>query len=386
MATARILDAFWLSSKRRRLERFLAQAGHRWPDDPARGPMCGGECIARALAFLDGRGDPAGSLAGLDDGDLELEAGWNGKPGLLVQALVECGWIDVTPDGRWWHDFGAFNAKAIAARKNGAQGGRPRKAGSVRDRRGAYRGPQAEDGPPHRGQYETQHETHDVTQEGTHTKPMTKQSESESGSGSGSESGVASGSGTTSSPPGGGGGLGGSGGETRSTTTTTTQVAPPPQSPDPEGADPVETLAVALHARAGRTRSACDDAATELLAAVGGDLPWCLGYLMRSPPALEADVFEWKRAAIDAWRAETAEAASPETAPQGPRRTTAKDRETIGRHLTQAIGSLSTGRVVTARHWLSEAERLASTCDADLDGIGRERGIDVEDLQRRCGA
>lgn len=169
-------------------------------------------------------------------------------------------------------------------------------------------------------------------------------------------------------------------------TTTTTASPSLPQSPDPDGADPVETLAAALHARAGRVRSACDDAAAELLAAVGGDLPWCLGYLMRSPPALEADVFAWKRAALDARRAEDADAASHAGAQQEPRRASAKDRDTIGRHLDQAAGNLKTGRVVTARVWLSEAEKLASTTDADLDEIGRARGIDVEDLQRRCGA
>ncbi|MFO0933095.1 MAG: hypothetical protein U1E39_10345 [Planctomycetota bacterium] len=181
--------------------------------------------------------------------------------------------------------------------------------------------------------------------------------------------------------PGGGGAPAGSPG-------TTTTTAPPslPQSPDPDGADPVETLAAALHAKAGRTRAACDTAAAELLAAVGGDLGWCVAHVLRFPPALEADVFEWKRAALAAWRAETTDAASNAGTPQEPRRASAKDRETIGRHLDQAAGNLKTGRVVTARVWLSEAEKLASTTDADLDEIGRARGIDVEDLQRRCGA
>lgn len=167
MANARIYGDFWTGTKRRKTELFLSKAGHRWPADPARGPMCAAECISRIWSFMDTREDASGGLTDVSDDDLEMEAGWSGKPGLLVEALTSCGWIDMSADGksRRWHDYGAFNAKAFAVRQNGRGGGRPRDPNSVRSRRGDYDETD-----------ETNNVTNDVTNDVTKTKPMTKQS------------------------------------------------------------------------------------------------------------------------------------------------------------------------------------------------------------------
>lgn len=116
MGTARVLESFWTCAKRRRTELALARAGHRWPTDPARGPMSAAECLARILAFLDGRDDSTGSLNDVSDEELEVEAGWTGRPGLLARTLLELGWLDVTDAGRCWHHYEACNSRTITGR------------------------------------------------------------------------------------------------------------------------------------------------------------------------------------------------------------------------------------------------------------------------------
>jgi hypothetical protein len=186
VATARIVDSFWTCAKRRRTERYLAAAGHRWPADPGAGPMSGAECIGRLLAMLDGRGDPRGSLEGLDDAEIELEAGWVGEAGLLVRTLVECGWIDVAPDGsRRWHDFGSFNSRVLTLRAHASEAGRTSAA-----RRGD-RGPDGRWGSPGsngESNGRTNGESNGQPNGGPNREPNGRTNWSGSGSGSGSES------------------------------------------------------------------------------------------------------------------------------------------------------------------------------------------------------
>lgn len=167
MACARIYEGFLYSSKRSKLEAFIDRAGHKFPPRWTRGPASASDHLVALLIAMDRRGDPRGDLSDLSDDDLEIEAGWTGKRGLFAQALVECGWIDVSEDGksRRWHDYGAFNSRAISARRNGEGGGRPRDPGSVRSKRGDYDPPD-----------ETQDETQTKPSTEPNTKPSTKQS------------------------------------------------------------------------------------------------------------------------------------------------------------------------------------------------------------------
>lgn len=128
MATARISESLWTCSKRRALEARLKKDGHRWPDGRSGAPMCAAECVARVLAVLDSRSRPDGDMTDLDAEAVESAAGWDGKPGRLVDALVACGWIDATPAGMFWHDYGAFNGMTIRDRLK------------KRNARGVYRG------------------------------------------------------------------------------------------------------------------------------------------------------------------------------------------------------------------------------------------------------
>lgn len=179
MANARIYSDFWTGTKRRKTELFLSKAGHKWPLDPARGPMSAAECIGKIWAFMDLREDPAGDLSDLSDDDLELEAGWVGRAGLLIKALASCGWIEPSQTGKgWrWHDYGAFNSKTFIVRENGRGGGRPREEGSRRSRQGMYVLPMT-----------TETETKAVTK--TETKTVTKTDRNRNQNRNSPESGV----------------------------------------------------------------------------------------------------------------------------------------------------------------------------------------------------
>ena len=125
MAVARTVDSAFGHRKRWLLEARLARSGVTWGDARRRGPMSGLECCQRVWAHLDGLGRRHGEMDGLTVEDVEVVAGWPGEPGALWLALVETGWIDAVAGGHVWHDFGAMNERAIAARANGRLGGRP---------------------------------------------------------------------------------------------------------------------------------------------------------------------------------------------------------------------------------------------------------------------
>ena len=56
--------------------------------------------------FLWARGNrPDGDLTGLTDEDIELATDWNGTPGALIAALIECGFIDGAEGSRTIHDW-----------------------------------------------------------------------------------------------------------------------------------------------------------------------------------------------------------------------------------------------------------------------------------------
>lgn len=124
MATARISESLWTCSKRWELEAWLVKAGHKWPAHRSRQPMCAAECICRILAWMDARCRPDGSLADVDVDAVELAGGWAGDQGLLCEALVRTGWIDQTPLGMFWHDYGSFNGMTLRDRLK-KQGNRP---------------------------------------------------------------------------------------------------------------------------------------------------------------------------------------------------------------------------------------------------------------------
>lgn len=122
---ARIVEGLFTCRKRWALEAAVAKTGHRWR---APAPMCAAECVARILCWLDDRCDPKGRIHDATADDVELAAGWVGKPGALVEALVSTGWIDRTPAGMEWHDYGSLNRITLSDRlkkqgKRGTDGG-----------------------------------------------------------------------------------------------------------------------------------------------------------------------------------------------------------------------------------------------------------------------
>jgi hypothetical protein len=58
---------------------------------------------------------PDGVLAGMDDEDIALAAGWDGDSEHLMQTLVKVGWLDETPDGYRVHDWEQHNEWAAKA-------------------------------------------------------------------------------------------------------------------------------------------------------------------------------------------------------------------------------------------------------------------------------
>ena len=73
---------------------------------------------------------PTGTLRGMDETDIALEAGWEGEPKKFVSALVECGFLDKTPNGVYaLHDWEEHQAYVIHAERRKAQA---RNAAAVR--------------------------------------------------------------------------------------------------------------------------------------------------------------------------------------------------------------------------------------------------------------
>lgn len=136
---ARIVEGLFTCRKRWALEAAIAKTGHRWR---APAPMSAIECVGRILCWLDDRGDPRGRFHDATADDVELAAGWVGKPGVLVDALVATGWIDREPAGMAWHDYGSLNRITLTDRLKKLDrdrrsspesvGGRPRKTGDQR--------------------------------------------------------------------------------------------------------------------------------------------------------------------------------------------------------------------------------------------------------------
>lgn len=93
------------------------------------------ECILRVLCWIDQRGDPSGRLFTATPAEIELAAAWRGKPGVLVTALIETGWIDDTAHGLRWHDYHRLNGDAIKARNK-----QRRRRANTGDTRGGTKG------------------------------------------------------------------------------------------------------------------------------------------------------------------------------------------------------------------------------------------------------
>ena len=72
---------------------------------------------------------PNGILYGMDETDIALDAGWEGEPHTLVQALLECGFLEKTAEGYALHDWADHQAYVIHAEKRKMQA---RKAASSR--------------------------------------------------------------------------------------------------------------------------------------------------------------------------------------------------------------------------------------------------------------
>lgn len=72
---------------------------------------------------------PNGILYGMDETDIALDAGWEGEPHTLVQALLECGFLEKTAEGYALHDWADHQAYVIHAEKRKMQA---RKAASPR--------------------------------------------------------------------------------------------------------------------------------------------------------------------------------------------------------------------------------------------------------------
>lgn len=135
---ARIVEGLFTCTKRWALEESLSgYRKHR--AKPRLRPfsalqMCGIEGVCRVLCWLDKRGDPAGRMFGVSVEEIEFVAGWGGVSGAFVKCLVETGWVDETPDGLRWHDYGALNRitltdrakkKKVRGQPGGQSGGRP---------------------------------------------------------------------------------------------------------------------------------------------------------------------------------------------------------------------------------------------------------------------
>jgi hypothetical protein len=58
---------------------------------------------------------PSGSLAGMDEEDVELAADWGGEIGALIKAFMDLHWLDKTEDGYILHDWQANNPWAADA-------------------------------------------------------------------------------------------------------------------------------------------------------------------------------------------------------------------------------------------------------------------------------
>ena len=124
MATARVSESLWTCNKRWALETWIARSGHKCPPARARQPMSGAECVCRILAWMDQRCRPDGSLTDVDVDEIEFAAGWTGEPGVLCTGLTFTGWIDKTPEGMLWHDYGGFNGTTLRDRLK-KRAGRP---------------------------------------------------------------------------------------------------------------------------------------------------------------------------------------------------------------------------------------------------------------------
>lgn len=119
MATARVADGAPRCRKRYELERALWKQGHRFPtgDHAQIGqPLSGFDCVVNIWGWLDAREDPQGRLYGVTAEELEREACWHGKPGVLWQALLDTEWIEHDGAGLRWHDYYALNGRVIADR------------------------------------------------------------------------------------------------------------------------------------------------------------------------------------------------------------------------------------------------------------------------------
>lgn len=281
MATARISESLWTCAKRRALESALRKAGHRWPDGRTSAPMSGGECLARILALLDGRGHSDGDMRDLDAEAIESAAGWDGKPGALLKALVDTGWIDATDEGPFWHDYGAFNSLAMSRREAGARGGKR----SVEVRRERYG-----DAKPAPKQPEANHRSNGRSNTKQDPEASPKQTHEQSGSGSGSGSVVRERT---------GGGDGGCSPRTARPADTTTPSPSAPAEADPQTAG----LARTLHRHAGGGAPACLAALQEALAE-GVPVERIVSAVADAPPARGASVYDWKRDLVTAWKAE----------------------------------------------------------------------------------
>ncbi len=130
MSVARVHDGGVLGERRFDLEFYLQDAGHVW-ELREREPFSALDCVIRLWVWLDSRKDPWGRFPGnMTPRTLERKAVWKGKPGLFWEALVECGFIDeYEPGVLAWHDYKAFNAKAITSYWNGKadKSGKPTK-------------------------------------------------------------------------------------------------------------------------------------------------------------------------------------------------------------------------------------------------------------------
>ena len=59
---------------------------------------------------------------------LETACGWRGKPGALVSALIDCGFLDVEPDGLEVHDWWDMQGQAVEKAEKDAERKRKRRA------------------------------------------------------------------------------------------------------------------------------------------------------------------------------------------------------------------------------------------------------------------
>lgn len=167
MAVARTSDEAFDHRKRWLLESRLERAGAVWGNSRRRGPMSGFEALQRLWAHLDGLARRDGSLDGISPDDVEAIAGWQGEPGVFWREIVSVGWVDDLGEGRYaMHHFAHLNEKAIAARVNGGQGGRPPKTQRVTQ-------PVTQSG--------TQPGTQPVTQTGTQREPRSAPPQTEPG-------------------------------------------------------------------------------------------------------------------------------------------------------------------------------------------------------------